>query len=155
MLRSKNIHLIEFLCSHRSVFKHCTHCGVTVNVCIFTLNVVILSRFKGQILINLHKLCVHFTNSCTLCSVKNKFLCSSCVSAVNKNLFNGILNVFNGRSFISVLLFKILAYFISQLLCRFIVCSANSLCGFKNSLCDFFKVKINRTSVTLNDFCNH
>ena len=47
MLWVEDIHFIELLCTLTAVFKHCTHCCVAVDICIFSLYIVILSWFKS------------------------------------------------------------------------------------------------------------
>ena len=106
ILRVENVHFIELFCALWTVLEHCTHCSITVNVCVLTLNIVIFSWFKSKVLINLHELCVHFTHSCTLCTVKYIFLCSSCMTVFNKHLFNSVLYLLNCRSLISALFLK-------------------------------------------------
>jgi len=47
MGRVKNIHLIKLLSALRSIFQHGAHGGISVNIGVFTLDVVIFGGFKG------------------------------------------------------------------------------------------------------------
>ena len=95
----KNIHLIKLLSTLRAIFKHCTHSRIAVYISVFTFYIIILSGFKSKVFIYLHQLCVHFPYFSTFCSVQNEFLSGSCMTAFNKNFFNGVLYMFNGWIF--------------------------------------------------------
>ena len=73
--RVQNVHLIELLCAAGAIFEHCTHSSIAVDIGVFTLNIAVLGGGEGQILIDLHNLSVHLTDSGSVCAVKDVRLC--------------------------------------------------------------------------------
>ena len=97
MLRVDNIHLVEFLGTLGTVLQHCSHCCISVYVCVFTLDFVFFCFFKSQILINLHEFGVHVSDSGTFRTVKYVFFRCAGMSVFNQNFLNSILNLFYRR----------------------------------------------------------
>ena len=71
VFRLKNVHFIEFLCAHRTVFQHCTHSSIAVNVGIFTFQVAVAGRLEGKILIHLHKTGIHLSRLGSFGTIQN------------------------------------------------------------------------------------
>ena len=95
--RVENVHLVEFLSADRTVLEHSTHSGITVDISVFTLEVGILGRLEGKILIDLHKPCIHLSCTGPLGTVKDISLCSRCMTFIYKDLFNAVLDLLDSR----------------------------------------------------------
>ena len=120
----KNVHFIEFFSRNRTVFKHRSHCGIAVNISIFTLNITVFGRIESKFIKNTHKVCFHFSGTGTLISVKNVCFGSFGMSVFNKDFFNYILNFLNCRNFITILFFVKFTSFYSNIHCLVKITSA-------------------------------
>ena len=148
MLRSKNIHLIELLCTHRSVFKHCTHCGIAVYISILTLQIVIFRWLESKILINFHKTGIHFSCTSSVWAVEYITFCSISHALLDKYTLNAILNLFNSRH-IKVFFHKFINNFTRKLQSFLIVILAHRLSRLVYSASYFLNIESYSTSVTL------
>ena len=99
-LRIDDIALVELFRALRTVLEHRSHRGIAVDIGVFALDLVLFRFLKGQILINLHQLGIHVSDSGALRSVKNIFLSRTGVSVFDQNFFDGVLNLFYGRNLI-------------------------------------------------------
>ena len=155
VLRIEHEHGIELLCAFRAVLEHCAHCGVAVDVCVFTLDVAVDRILECQVFVHLHKACVHFSALCTFSAIENIFFSCSCVAVFDESVLNCVLNFFNSWDVFA----KSLSEIIFNLECQFEGCSAvfsaESLCGSKNSISDLFAVVRDFTSVSFEYFCDH
>ena len=102
-LRGDDICIIKTFCAFRTIFQHGAHCSVSVNVCIFTLNICFFTRLKGKILINFHKVLIHLTHLCMFSAIQNICFCCFCIAVCNQVLLNSVLNLFNGRNILCCL----------------------------------------------------
>ena len=95
VLGVEDVHMIELLSALGTVFEHCSHSGVAVDVGVLALDVVVLGSLEGEILVNLHQLRVHIADSRAVCAVEDVLLGGSGVSVFDKDLFYSILNGFS------------------------------------------------------------
>ena len=157
MFGSEYIHLVELLCTLRTVLEHGTHCGIAVYVSVLTLYITISGSLECKILIDLHKACIHFSYSCSVCSVKNICLGCLCMTALNKYLFYSVLYFLYSRKltwFTGVLL-KIIANFLSHFSGFLIIVTADSSGCFIYSIGYLLNVERYCTSVPLLNFSQH
>ena len=157
MFGSKNIHLVELLCTLRAVFEHCAHCGISVNVGVFTLNIAISCSLECKILIDFHKAGVHFSYPCSVGSVKDISLGGLCVAAFNKHLFYSVLNLFYGGKLpcLIYVCLKIIANLFSHFTGFLIIVATDSSRRLIYSIGYLFNVERYCTSVPLLNFSQH
>ena len=157
MLRGKNIHFIELLSALGAVLQHSAHCGITVNICVFALDITVTGGLEGKVLVYFHKACVHFTNTGAIRTVENICLCGFGMAAFHQYFFNSILYFLNGRRNVAclLLLLKHFAYFFRKLHSRFIVVSAYCAGCFIYSVRNLVDAEGHGSAITLLYFCNH
>ena len=61
MFRVENIHSVVFLSRNRTVFQHCTHSGIAVDIGIFTFDIAVLGVAERKLVENAHKIGFHLS----------------------------------------------------------------------------------------------
>ncbi len=148
--RVKYIHLVKLLSALRAVLQHSSHSRIAVNIGVFALHVIVLSRFKGQILISFHQLRVHFPSAGALEAVQNIFLSRQSVTIFNKNFLNNVLNVLNSNLG-GLFVLKVFNNLVSKAFREVKIIPAHLNSGLKNCLSDFIPVKLSFSAIAFSN----
>ena len=155
MRRIEDKHLIELLGTLGAVLEHGAHRGITVDVGVLSLDVVLERGLERQILVHLHQTGVHLTHAGALVAVQDVLLGRAGMSAFDQNLLNSVLHLFNGGSFGSSSLLQRFFDLLCQLLRHIVVLTAGCLCCAENCICDLVDLKGSHAPVPLDDLLNH
>ena len=153
--RIEDEHLIELLGALGAVLEHGAHRGITVDVGVLSLDVVLERGLERQILVHLHQTGVHLTHAGALVAVQDVLLGRAGMSAFDQNLLNRVLHLFNGGSFGSSNLLQRFFDLLCQLLRHIVVLAAGCLCCAENCICDLVDLKGSHAPVPLDDLLNH
>ena len=146
-----HVHLVKFFRAFGAVFQHRSHGGVSVDVGVFPLDVVVSGLLEGQILVDVHQPGVHVTDAGALCAIEDVFLGGSGVAVFNENLLHCILNLLHRRDAVMADLQQIELYLLRQVRGHFPVLSAQNLSGVENCVGDFVNIKRDDPAVALYD----
>ena len=153
--RIEDEHLVELLGTLGAVLEHGAHRGITVDIGVLALDVVLKRGLERQILIHLHQTGVHLTHAGALVAVQDVLLGRAGMSAFNQNLLNSVLHLFNGGSFGSSSLLQRFFDLLCQLLRHIVILAAGGLCCAENCICDLVDLKGSHAPVPLDDLLNH
>ena len=146
-----HVHLVEFFRAFGTVFQHGSHGGVSVDVGVFPLDVVVSGLLEGQILVDVHQPGVHVTDAGALRAIEDVFLGGSGVAVFNENLLHCILNLLHRRDTVMADLQQIELHLLRQVRGHFPVLSAQNLSGVENCVGDFVNIKRDDPAVALYD----
>ena len=155
MRRIEDKHLIELLGALGAVLEHGAHRGITVDIGVLALDVVLERGLERQILVHLHQTGVHLTHAGALVAVQDVLLGRAGMSAFDQNLLNSVLHLFNGGSFGSSSLLQRFFDLLCQLLRHIVILAAGGLCCAENCICDLVDLKGSHAPVPLDDLLNH
>ena len=160
MLRIHQLTHTEFLGYSTSVLQHGTHCRISVNIGILTLDIRIVAVRKRNFLNGFHQSCLHAADSCTFCTIQDICFTGSRMTGFNQYLNNCILHIFHGWCCALVCIIQKIYDFLRQYFRCFIICFASfllcySACCQENSSCDFFWREMYFTSVPFLNASDH
>ncbi len=151
MIGMEHKHLIKLLCAFGTVFQHGPHGGISVDIGVFPFDIVILSLFEGQVLIDLHEAGVHFPDPRTLRPVKDIFLRRSGMTVFDEYFFHCILDLFYSWTVGQTVVEDILLHFLRKIEGHVMIFTAQNLCRLVYRVGDLVDVKFCTTSVSFND----
>ncbi len=155
MLRFQYVQVVELLGTFRSVFQHCAHGRIAVDIGILPFKVVVFGIKKGQPFINLHQSGVHFPYAGSFCPVEDILLGGSGMPVFNQNLFHGILDFFHSGHLSVHDQFNVLNNFFCKGQGCVIVISACSTCCLEYGIRYLFNIKGHFTAITFSNLGNH
>ena len=95
MLGLEHHHRVEMLRGFATVLEHGAHGGITVDVCVFALEVGFLGGAERDVAERVHEARVDFADAGTLGTVKDVALGRIGIVVVGKGLFDGVLDFFD------------------------------------------------------------
>ena len=107
----QNIIINEILRTFWTVFQHCTHGRITINICVLSLDIFIHGTGIGQLGINIHQIGFRLTDLRVLSTIENVCLGSLRIIKTDQRLLHNILYMLNCDNFIRV---QLTAHFLCQ-----------------------------------------
>ena len=101
-LRRDHVFVVKALRALRAVFQHRAHRGIRVDIRVFALQIRVLGRLEGQILINFHELIVHLAQALVLRAVEDVRLRRLGVVRGDQLLLHDVLNLLDRRHGLAV-----------------------------------------------------
>ena len=157
MFRLQYIHFVVDLGAFRAVFQHGTHGGIAVDVGVVALQVAAARIARGDFVIGFHQAGIHFPRPGPFGAVQDVGLGGIGQVGAHENLFDDVLDLFDGRRRASRL-DPFLGQFHhagGQVQRLFFIGGAHRLQGFQNGVGDFFKIEGDLTSVPFDNGCDH
>ena len=154
-IRLQQEHFIELLGALRTILEHGAHGGITVNVCVFTLDIIFNGGLEGQILINLHQSGIHLTLARTLIAVQDICLRGAGVSLLHKDFLHSVLHIFHCRCCRRAVRLDIICHIQCQPHGQLVVMAPGSLRSFVDSICNLCYVKKYTSAVSFFNLLYH
>ena len=153
--RVEDVHLTELLGALGPILQHGAHGGVPVDVGILPLDVVVLRVLEGQIFIDLHQLRVHLPHPGALGAVQDVLLGGAAVAIFDQGVFYGVLNLFHGGLYLTVLLFQVEDNLMGQVLGHLVVVAPQHFRRLEDGICNLLFVEGNGSPIALHNLPDH
>ena len=104
VLGPQHEHVVELLGPLGAVFEHRAHRGVAVDVGVLPLDVVLVRRLVGELLIGLHEAGVHIAHAGALRAVEDELLGGAGVAVVHERALHRVLDLLDRGALVPGLL---------------------------------------------------
>ena len=156
MLGLEHVHVVELLGALGAVAQHHAHGRVAVDVRVLALDVGVLGRLVGDVLIDLHQPGLHVARTRALRTVEDVGLGRAHIAVLDQHPFHQVLDLLDRRLRVVLLFLRLSHHLLRNLGAGLLVLVlARSLERLANRLGDLLAFKGHLSPVTLDDGVNH